>query len=233
LQKICDWASENTISTLWSCFSAHAAVLHMDNIHRQLLLEKLTGIFECEKASGHPMLKNMPKRWAVPHSRYNNLNPAELTAAGYEILSGSPSVGADSFIKQHGNSEFLFLQGHLEYAPEMLLSEYCRDLKRFTLGQSAICPKLPANYIGETALEAIAALQMSIQSSLDAPPSAALLDAVTAKLNFDWQAPARQVFTSWLGYIAAQKSARFSAQLAAAAFTVFHPSETPGCIAPS
>ncbi len=233
LQKICDWAGENTISSIWSCFSAHAAVLHMDNIHRQLLPEKLSGIFECESASSHPMLKHMPKQWAVPHSRYNNLNPAELAANGYEILSGAPSVGADSFIKQHGKSEFLFLQGHLEYGPEMLLSEYCRDLKRFTLGQSAICPKLPANYIGETALEAIAAMQMSMQSSLDASPSAALLDAVTAKLTFAWQAPARQLFTSWLGYIAAQKSARSSAQLAAAAFTVFPPSETPGCIAHS
>jgi homoserine O-succinyltransferase len=174
------------------------------------------------------MLKNMPKRWAVPHSRYNNLNAAELAANGYEILSGSPSVGADSFIKRHGNSAFLFLQGHLEYTPEMLLAEYCRDLKRFTLGQSAVRPKLPANYIDGTAL---AAMQMSMQSSLDASPSAAVLDAVTAKLNFGWHAPARQLFTSWLGHIAAQKSARLSAQLTAAAFTVFRPSETPGCIA--
>jgi len=233
LQKICEWASENTISTLWSCFSAHAAVLHMDNIHRQRLPEKLTGIFECASASSHPMLKNMPKQWAVPHSRYNNLNAAELAANGYEILSGSPSVGADSFIKRHVNSEFLFLQGHLEYTPEMLLGEYCRDLKRFTLGQSAVCPKLPANYIDGADLEALAAVQMSMQSSLDASPSAALLDAVTAKLNVDWQAPAQQLFTSWLGHIAAQKSARLSAQLTAAAFTVFRPSETPGCIAHS
>jgi homoserine O-succinyltransferase len=229
LQKICDWAGEHTIATIWSCFSAHAAVLHMDNIHRQLLPEKLTGIFECERASSHPMLNDMPQRWAVPHSRYNHLNAAELTANGYEILSGSPSVGADSFIKRHGNSEFLFLQGHPEYGPEMLLAEYCRDLKRFTLGQSAICPKLPANYIDETALEAINAIQMSMQSASDATPSAALLDAVTAQLNVDWQAPARQLFTSWLGYIAARKSVR----LHAAAFKVFRPSETPGCIARS
>jgi homoserine O-succinyltransferase len=233
LQKICDWAGGNTIATLWSCFSAHAAVLHMDNIHRQLLPEKLTGIFECQRASSHAMVENMPKQWAVPHSRYNNLNTAELAANGYEILSGSPSVGADSFIKRHGKSEFLFLQGHLEYAPEMLLSEYCRDLKRFTLGQIAICPKLPANYIGETALEVITALQMSIRSSVDASPSAALVDAVAAKLKFGWQAPALQLFTAWLGTIAARKSARLSAQLAATNFPVFHPSETPGCTAPS
>ena len=101
LQKICQWAGENTISTIWSCFSAHAAVLHMDGIHRRALSEKLTGIFECEKASNHPLLRNMPDRWPVPHSRYNNLDAAELRATGYEILSNSACAGADSFIKRY------------------------------------------------------------------------------------------------------------------------------------
>ncbi len=227
LRQICDWAGKHTISTIWSCFSAHAAVQHLDNIQREPLAEKLSGIFECERASGHPILKNMPRRWCVPHSRYNNLDTAELEARGYEILSRSTSAGADSFIKQHGNSQFLFLQGHLEYGPEMLLGEYCRDLKRFALGVNATCPRAPENYLDQKSIEAFAALQ----NSKKAMSSTDLTNAVTASLNNDWQAQARQLFNSWLSYVAEQKSVFPEVQFPAGAFTIS--SETLGYIARS
>jgi homoserine O-succinyltransferase/O-acetyltransferase len=229
LQKICDWAAENTISTIWSCFSAHAAVLHMDNIHRQPFTEKLSGIFECEKASNHPIYKNMPAQWPAPHSRYNTLNEAELEAKRYEILSRSAITGADSFIKQHKNSQFLFLQGHLEYGSEMLFSEYCRDLKRFSLGQSAICPKPPQNYFDQTTLHALATASPDVLSSAD------FIVSVTARLSNDWQAHARRLYTAWLAFISEQKTnaIREAALLNApfAAFNALHPSETHGHIA--
>jgi homoserine O-succinyltransferase len=232
LQKICDWAGENTISTVWSCFSAHAAVLHIDNIHRQKLAEKLTGVFECDRVSGHPIVKNMPARWAVPHSRYNTLNEAELVARGYEILSRSPDVGADSFIKQHKNSQFLFLQGHLEYGPDRLLAEYCRDLKRYALGQRTVCPKLPENYLDQVAIEDLAALQNAVQASADAK-FPGFIDAVTARLSIDWQAPAQQLFASWLFYIGECKAAHFTGQPSAQPFGALPASERPEYIAGS
>ncbi len=231
LQRICDWAGENTISTLWSCFSAHAAVLHLDNIHRQPFPEKLSGIFECKKASNHPIFKNMPAHFPAPHSRYNNLSEAELKAAGYEILSKSPLTGPDSFIKQHKNSQFLFLQGHLEYGAEMLFSEYCRDLKRFALGQSVICPKPPQNYFDPTALAAFAAATPEVLSSTD------FINSVTARLSSDWQAPARRLYTAWLGFISEQKaiaardSTLLGAPFAAGAFNSLRSSETHAHIA--
>jgi homoserine O-succinyltransferase len=231
LQRICDWAGENTISTLWSCFSAHAAVLHLDNIHRQPFPEKLSGIFECKKASNHPIFKNMPAHFPAPHSRYNNLSEAELKAAGYEILSKSPLTGPDSFIKQQKNSQFLFLQGHLEYGAEMLFSEYCRDLKRFALGQSVICPKPPQNYFDPTALAAFAAATPEVLSSTD------FINSVTARLSSDWQAPARRLYTAWLGLISEQKaiaardSTLLDAPFAAGAFNSLRSSETHAHIA--
>jgi homoserine O-succinyltransferase len=200
LQKICDWAGDNTLSTIWSCFSAHAAVLHLDNIHRQPYLEKLSGIFECEKASDHPIFRHMPPHWPAPHSRYNHLSEAELLAAGYEILSKSPITGPDSFCKRYKNSQFLFLQGHLEYGPEMLGSEYCRDLKRFALGQSLICPKPPQNYFDRAALAAFAAATPEMLSSTD------FIHTVTAGLSGDWQAPARRLYTAWLAFIGEKKA---------------------------
>lgn len=233
LQKICDWAGENTISTIWSCFSAHAAVLHIDQLHRQKLAEKLSGVFECERVSSHPIVRNMPERWAVPHSRYNNLNEAELAAKGYEILSRSPGVGADSFVKQYKNSQFLFLQGHLEYGPDRLLAEYCRDLKRYALGQRQDCPKIPENYLDPAAMEDLAAWQSAVQFTADATLPAGFIEAVAARLNSAWQAPARQLFASWLGYIGDRKSACLTTQAASQRFKALPSFETPEYIARS
>jgi homoserine O-succinyltransferase len=226
LQQICDWAGQNTISTIWSCFSAHAAVLHLDKIRRRRYPEKLSGVFECEKASHHPIFKNMPARYPAPHSRYNQLCEAELAAAGYEILSKSPLTGPDGFIKQHKNSQFLFLQGHLEYGSEMLFSEYCRDRKRFALGQSMIRPKPPQNYFDPAVLAELEAATPDMLSSSD------FINTVTAHLSSDWQAPARRLYAAWLMFIAEQKAnaARHSmitgGEFAAGAFNSLCASET-------
>jgi homoserine O-succinyltransferase len=52
--QLVDWASHNTISTLWSCLAAHAAVLRLDRIERVPLREKCIGIFDCDKLADHP-----------------------------------------------------------------------------------------------------------------------------------------------------------------------------------
>ncbi len=94
LTKLIDWAEAQTISTAWSCLAAHAAVFHIDGIGRRALCQKLSGVFECEKITGHPIVNAAPTRWRLPHSRYNELPEAALASSGYQILSRSPDVGA-------------------------------------------------------------------------------------------------------------------------------------------
>ena len=43
LTEIIDWAQTNTLSTIWSCLAAHAAVLHLDGIERRRLAGKMLG----------------------------------------------------------------------------------------------------------------------------------------------------------------------------------------------
>src|ERR1043165_2275796 len=50
LTQILDWSQYTTISTIWSCLAAHAAVLHMDGIRRRRLAEKRAGIFKCTRS---------------------------------------------------------------------------------------------------------------------------------------------------------------------------------------
>ncbi len=82
---------------------------------------------------------------AHPHSRLNDLDPAALSARDYRVLSASPKVGADIFVKRLG-SLFVFLQGHPEYDSESLLREYRRDVTRFLRGERPDFPAFPENY---------------------------------------------------------------------------------------
>jgi homoserine O-succinyltransferase len=154
LRQIVQWGQENTRAVMFSCFAAHAAVWCLDEIPRERLSQKLSGVFDCEKSADHPISAFLPDRWRTPHSRYNTLDEDALRDAGYGILSRGARLGADMFVKTCGNSEFLFVQGHPEYGAEVLLAEYCRDLKRFESGVSAQAPNWPEAYLEEGRVEA-------------------------------------------------------------------------------
>jgi homoserine O-succinyltransferase len=205
LTKLCDWAAEHTISTIWSCFSAHAAVLHIDGIRRRRLEEKRSGIFQYQKATEHFLVEDLPAQFPMPHSRYHDLVGSELRARHYQILSHSPHAGVDGFTKQHGKSQFLFLQGHPEYSPHILLGEYCRDVKRFLSGERTDCPRPPENYLDPATIAAFPAL-----GNGDKPlPHGQWLQEFTksaiGKLGHSWNEPAQLLYAAWLGDIAGQK----------------------------
>src|SRR5258708_6261250 len=124
--QLVDWAARNTISTIWSCLAAHAAVLHLDSIARVPLDEKCIGVFDCDKVADHPLTVNLPARAAVPHARWNALSEDALAANGYKVLTRSPAAGVDAFVPAE-QSLFLFFQGHPEYGAVALLNEFRRD----------------------------------------------------------------------------------------------------------
>ena len=68
LASVVDWAARNTVSTIWSCLAAQAAVYRLDGVARNKLPEKLSGVFTCDAVGAHPVLATMPRRWTVPHS---------------------------------------------------------------------------------------------------------------------------------------------------------------------
>src|ERR1700719_2949440 len=119
LSQVVDWARDYTVSTIWSCLAAHAAVLHVDGVERRPLADKLFGVFDCEPAASHPMTRDAKSGLRVPHSRYNDLPEAALTDCGYRILTRSAVAGVDMFARQD-KSFHLFLQGHPEYEGQTL-----------------------------------------------------------------------------------------------------------------
>jgi len=198
LARLADWAEEHTVSAVWSCLAAHAAVLHMDGIERRPFPAKLSGVFECLRVADHTILDGAPARWRVPHSRYNDLPEEALTAKGYRILSRSPDAGADIFIKA-GKALSIFLQGHPEYDPGALLREYRRDIERFLAGQRESYPAMPRGYFDEGTTAVFAAFQSraelgrSMEMLLDFPAAEA-----EKRLVHHWRDLSVRMYTNWL-----------------------------------
>src|ERR1700755_272780 len=69
LAQLIDWAEIGTISTLFSCLAAHAAVLHLDGVRRRPLANKLSGVYQTSRVGDDPLFFSLPLAAPVPHSR--------------------------------------------------------------------------------------------------------------------------------------------------------------------
>jgi homoserine O-succinyltransferase len=208
LSRLVEWAEDNTISAVWSCLSAHAAVYHFDGIERRAFDTKLFGVFDCATLGQHALLDACPAQWKVPHSRYNDLPEDALVSRGYRLLTHSSAAGADCFAK-HGKSLHLFLQGHLEYDLGALSREYRRDVKRFLTGESERYPDVPLGYYADESVAAFADYRR--QALLDRNPDLYAnfpQDPITRSPSPPWREPATQLYRNWICYLASQKIAR-------------------------
>ena len=207
LTDLADWAESNTVSTIWSCLAAHAAVLHFDGIGRHRLGTKRFGLFACEMATQDPLLDGLRGSIRVPHSRWNDLREQDLRAHGYRILSRSAEAGVDLFTKRWG-SLFVFLQGHPEYAADTLFREYRRDMTRYLRAERDTVPDLPLDYFDartERILRNIAA-----QAERHRGPEAQARmpnDWGLQRTSIDaWQSSAVGIYRNWFDRIAVLKA---------------------------
>ena len=202
-----DWAKTHTVSTLWSCLSAHAAVLHLDGIERRRLPRKLSGVFDVTTQPSHPLLTGLSSQIPMPQSRYNALDEIVLREAGYDILTRSDEVGADIFTKQTP-SLFVFLQGHPEYDADTLAREYRRDVGRFAEGVNGAYPGLPQNYFRPEVEERLRALELQQHLTPSIVPD--IVSGVSE--NAPWTANSRRFFRNWIAQVIALKAQRGGAR---------------------
>ena len=206
LAHLIDWAEIGTISTLFSCLAAHAAVLHLDGIVRRTLPRTLSGVFTAERSGGEPLQTGLETLIHVPHSRRNGVAENELAARGYRILSRLRGGEVDSFARDMpGRSRFLFLQGHPEYGAETLGREYLRDVGRFLRGESGERPAVPENYFDRATEIALTALEAGAGGSALAGYNAIISGALPLQ---SWHGHTIKFFGNWLATIAAEKMRR-------------------------
>jgi homoserine O-succinyltransferase len=208
LIEVLEWAEENTSSTIWSCLAGHAAILHMDGIHRRRSNEKRCGVFDCVQSAGHPLLEGLPAYIKVPHSRWNDIPEDELAACGYSVLTRAEDAGVDTMVKQR-NSLFVFFQGHPEYESDTLLLEYRRDVKRYLKGETNTYPSMPRSYFDQNTTAALKALQEKALVDRDQQLLAGVEAALDGKrVSQTWAPTATRMYANWLRYLYEQKHRR-------------------------
>jgi homoserine O-succinyltransferase/O-acetyltransferase len=205
LTRLVAWANETATPTVWSCLAAHAAVLQLDGIERTRLDEKISGVFRCAKAGEHPLVAGLPASWRIPHSRLNTLDPAQLTEAGYEIVSLSDEAGVDTFVLRRG-ALFVFYQGHPEYDAGALFREYRRDVGRFLAGMIDRYPEMPRGYFDEETTRSFNAFRARAQRErrrdlLEEFPGSSARE----KLVHLWGDVAVRLYSNWLAAVVSER----------------------------
>mgnify|MGYP001042139733 FL=1 len=203
LARLIDWAQSGTVTTLFSCLAAHAAVLHLDGIARRPLARKLSGVFTAIRREDDPLFLNVPSQFAVPHSRRNETPQDALAAHGYQVLTRLQGGGADLFTRElPGQSRFVFLQGHPEYDSVTLGREYLRDMGRFLRGDCTR-PALPENYFDRVTEE-----MLHHAAGSGAPLEEHVRIVASALPLQQWRNHSVRLFANWLSSAAAAKGRR-------------------------
>lgn len=130
LCRIMEWTKKNVTSTLHLCWGAQAGLYYHYGIEKQLLPEKLFGVFPHKVRNRKiPLVRGFDDVFAAPHSRHTTI-PAEKLEHDERItiLADSDEAGIFLCMAKHGRQ--VFVTGHPEYDRMTLDSEYKRDLER-------------------------------------------------------------------------------------------------------
>lgn len=207
--EVADWASENTISSIYSCLAVHGVVLHADGVERHALPGKCIGVFAQTKAINHALTDGLPSAFRIPHARWNEVREEDLSDCGYSILSKSADTGVDCFVKQQKKSLFVHFQGHPEYETQSLLGEYRRDMGRFLRGENEVCPTIPKGYFDAKSERIMIDFRAKALSNRDSELFADFpADRLAKDVQNVWRRSARDIYRNWLVYMEAQRTAR-------------------------
>ena len=130
LTRIMDWSKTHVTSTLHICWAALAGLYYHYGVRKELLDEKIFGIFQHHTIHRKtPLIRGFDDVFNAPHSRHSQIvredvekNP-ELT-----ILADSEEAGPFIIIAKEGRQ--IFVTGHPEYDVLTLEGEYKRDLAK-------------------------------------------------------------------------------------------------------
>ena len=140
LCEIMEWSKTHVQSTLHICWGAQAGLYYHFGIDKEMLPEKLSGVYEHHVDYKRSiLLRGFDDLFYVPHSRYTTVSAEQIKATkGLRIVASSDKAGVYAVTTKKGRQ--IFLTGHSEYDADTLNKEYTRDKN---LG---INPKIPENY---------------------------------------------------------------------------------------
>lgn len=201
MAQLVEWARDHTVSTIWSCLAAHAAVLHLDGIMRRRTAQKINGVFTCHRTAEDWASASDEGRLLTPHSRYNDLAREDLEQAGYHISSAGEGVGVSAFWRREP-SLFVFLQGHPEYDADSLLKEYRRDVMRFLDGVRPDFPAMPTQYFSAETAARLDELRVRATSGVAGDHARDLNQILSReRCSAPWSKDTAHLYSEWLNVI--------------------------------
>ena len=127
LCEVMEWTKTHVHSTFHICWGAQAGLYYHYGIDKQMLPEKLFGVFP-HKADyvRSILLRGFDNVFNVPHSRHTTVLREDIEkVSALKILASSEEAGVYAVSSKHGRQ--IFITGHSEYDPRTLEKEYLRD----------------------------------------------------------------------------------------------------------
>ena len=128
LCMIMEWSKKHVTSTLHICWGAQAGLYYHYGIRKQLLDQKMFGVFEHKVTRpSNPLVRGFDEVFYAPHSRHTGISREDvLNCKALRILAESDEAGP--FLMSTENGRQIFVTGHPEYDKYTLDAEYKRDV---------------------------------------------------------------------------------------------------------
>lgn len=144
LKEIMEWSKSHVYSTFHLCWGAQAGLYYHHNIEKQLMPEKLSGVYRHRVIHRKKMImRGMDDYFMAPQSRYTKVDEEAIAENPelYVVAEGADPLGdVGSTMILAYSSRQIFMTGHTEYDRLDLDKEYKRDLKKEK------DPQIPVNY---------------------------------------------------------------------------------------
>ena len=130
LCEIMDYTKSNVYSTLHVCWGAQAGLYHHYGVRKELLPEKMFGIFLHRVIRpSNPLVRGFDEAFYAPHSRHTGVCVEDIAQCpALRILAASDEAGP--YLLSTENGRQIFVTGHPEYDKLTLDAEYRRDVAR-------------------------------------------------------------------------------------------------------
>ena len=130
LVEIMDWAQTHVTSTFFICWGAQAALYHYYGLNKQLLPEKLFGLYRHQVQNRkEPLIRGFDDIFLAPHSRHTTVDAKTIhSCKALTVLAESQEAGVFIAMAEEGRKIFVF--GHPEYDRRTLEKEYLRDKEK-------------------------------------------------------------------------------------------------------
>lgn len=130
LTEIMEYTKNNVFSTLHICWGAQAGLYYHYGIQKQILPEKVFGVFKHKlRSKKNELVRGFDEEFYAPHSRHTSVRKEDIQAVPeLKILADSDKVGVHMVCTR--DKRQVFVQGHMEYDRETLKWEYERDVRK-------------------------------------------------------------------------------------------------------